>query len=102
MAVLPLPPVLAENASEPIAVLRKPPSLLKRASKPKAVLLLPSLFMRASSPRTVFWFVKQPSWQTARACGEGAKQPSTNGRKNRLRRKGECFIEFLNGRVIVF
>ena len=34
----------------------------------------PLLFKSASSPRTVFSFVKQPSWQIARACGESAKQ----------------------------
>jgi hypothetical protein len=36
------------------------------------------LFKSASSPRAVFWFVKQPSWQTARACGESPKQPSVS------------------------
>src|SRR4030095_3107445 len=30
----------------------------------------------ASSPRTVFEFVKQASWQTAPACGGSAKQAS--------------------------
>src|ERR1700719_3636824 len=31
------------------------------------------LFISASSPRNVFWLTRsQPSWQTARACGESA------------------------------
>ena len=55
----------------------------------------------ASSPRTVFWFVKQPCWQVARACGASAKQVSTNGMR-RNARKGERFIKFFNGRVVVF
>ena len=55
----------------------------------------------ASSPRAVFWFVKQPSLQTASACGESAKHASKNGMR-RNARKGERFIKFLNGRVLVF
>src|SRR5438552_782797 len=84
-----------------MAVLLSAVVLLKSASKPTAVLLAPVLFKSASSPRTVFWFVKQPSWQTARACGESAKQASANGMR-RNARKGERFIKFLNGRVVVF
>src|SRR6266852_2880657 len=96
-----LPVVLPSSASYPLAVLSLPVVLLKSASKPTAVLLRPVLFKSASSPRTVFWFVKQPSWQTARAAGESAKQASTNGMRSNAR-KGERFIEFLNGRVVVF
>src|SRR2546426_12311768 len=67
-----------------------------------AVLSLPIvLFDSASSPRTVFWSVKQPSWHVARACGESAKQASTSGMR-RNARKGDRFIKFLNGRVVVF
>jgi hypothetical protein len=82
-------------------VLKPPVVLLKSASKPIAVLSPPRLFMSASSPRTVFWFVKQPSWQTARAAGESAKHASTN-EMSRNARKGERLIKFLNGRVVVF
>ena len=45
--------------------------------------------------------VKQPSWQTAHAVGESAKQASTNGMR-RNARKDERFTEFFNGRVVVF
>ena len=79
-----------------------PVVLLKSAVKPMAVLKRPVVLeMSASSPRTVLKLVKQPSWQTARACGESAKQPSTNGMR-RNARKGERFVKSLNGRVVVF
>src|SRR5437667_2688289 len=100
-AVFNWPVVLLESALEPTAVFSWPVLLLKSASKPNAVLLGPVLFKSASSPRTVFWFVKQPSWQTARAAGESAKQPSANGMR-RNARKGERLIKLLNGRVVVF
>src|SRR6266849_7966971 len=96
-----LPVVLPSSASYPLAVLSLPVVLLWSASKPTAVLLGPVLLKSASSPRTVFWFVKQPSWQTARACGESAKQASTSGMRRKARR-GERFIKFLNGRIVVF
>jgi hypothetical protein len=84
-----------------VAVLEKPVELLKRANQPMAVLPSPMLFKSASSPRTVLSLFKQPSWQTARACGESAKQANTN-RMRRNARKGARFIEFFNGKVVVF
>src|SRR6266496_562801 len=87
MAVLLWPNVFDESAKEPMAVLPMPMSVL---------------FMSASSPRTVFSLVKQPSWQTARIWGDNAKQASTSGMRNKPRRKGERFIRFLNWRVVVF
>src|SRR6266481_4418540 len=84
-----------------MAVLPLPNVLLISALKPTAVLSVPALFTSASSPRTVLPFVKQPSWQVARACGESAKQTSANGMR-RNAPKGERFIEFLNGRIVVF
>ena len=66
------------SAVKPVAVLELPKVLFKSALKPIAVLLLPVLFTSASSPRTVLSFVKQPSWQTARACGASPKQPSVS------------------------
>jgi hypothetical protein len=50
----------------------------------------------------VFWLVKQPSWQVARACGESAKQASTSAVRNKPCRKGERLIEFLVSEVLVF
>src|SRR4030095_8632245 len=44
--------------------------------------------MSASSPRAVCGCVKQPSWQTARAVGESAKQTSVSTRRT--------------GRIVVF
>ena len=65
-----------------------------------AVLSKPVVLLKnASSPRTVFRIVKQPSWQAPRACGESASHPRA---MRRNARKGERFIKFLNGRVIVF
>ena len=80
VAVLLLPVVLLNERMQcRMAVLREPVVLLTERVKPMAVLSLPVVRLkRASSPRTVFWFVKQPSWQTARACGESAKQPSVS------------------------
>ena len=60
----------------------------------------PVLLMSASSPRTVFWLVKQPCWQVARACGESANQAS--GMRRNASRKGDRFIEFLVSEVLVF
>src|SRR6266436_565266 len=75
---------------------------LSSALKPIAVLSSPVvLFKSASSPRTVLSLVKQPSWQVARACGESAKQTSTNVmRRNSL--KGKQLFEFLSAKVVVF
>ena len=62
-----------------MAVLLLPVVLLRSASKPIAVLPAPVVRLEsAKSPRTVLAFAKQPSWQTARACGESAKQASTS------------------------
>ena len=89
VAVLPMPVVLLKSALTPMAVLSMPVVLLKSALKPMAVLSRPVvLFKSASSPRTVLSFVKQPSWQTARACGESAKQPSVSAMRT--------------GRIVVF
>jgi hypothetical protein len=58
----------------------------------------------ASSPRTVFRFVKQPCWQTARACGESAKHAKarTSGISKYVSRTVDPFIKFLNGKVVIF
>src|SRR5438874_2172634 len=57
-----------------------------------AVLPLPVLFKSASSPRTVLPFVKQPSWQTARAAGENAKQARRSGTRRKTRGNGRLLI----------
>src|SRR5438445_3105976 len=58
--------------------------------------------MSASSPRNVLpVLVSHPSWQVARASGESVKQATTNGMRKKAR-KGERFVKFLNGRVVVF
>src|SRR5207244_13298872 len=91
------------SASDPLALLSLPVVLLKSALKPVAVLSKPAvLFKSASSPRTVFSFVKQPSWQTARAFGESAKQASTSAMSSKAGGQQEQFIEFFDGRVVVF
>src|SRR5262249_10403442 len=52
-----------------MAVLWSPSVLLNSESKPMAVLSVPIVrLMSASSPWTVLSFVKQASWQVARAC----------------------------------
>ena len=61
-----------------MAVLLLPVVLLRSASKPIAVLAPPVVFESASSPRTVFSLVKQPSWQTAWAGGDSVKQVSVS------------------------
>ena len=62
---------------------------------PMAVLPKPVLFKSASSPRTVFALVKQPSRQAARAAGESTKQARMRAmRKNRIATSGR-FIEFV-------
>ena len=53
--------------------------------------------MSAFLPMAVLSFPKQPSWQTARALGESAKQLSTNSVRKNASRAGGRFIEFLNG-----
>jgi hypothetical protein len=45
------------------------PLLFKSAKAPTAVFWPLRLFKSASSPRAVLLSVKQPSWQTAPACG---------------------------------
>src|SRR5262249_29140200 len=48
-----------------------------------------------SLPRTAFWFVKQPSWQTAPACGESpeyARPSEMRSKPNRQRDRGINFI----------
>src|SRR5881394_2139870 len=67
-----------------------------------AVLNEPVLFRSASSPRTVLLFVKQPSWQVARACGESANNARASAVRNKPYRKGDRFIEFLVSEVFVF
>src|SRR5437667_2747380 len=67
-----------------------------------AVLNEPVLFRSASSPRTVLLFVKQPSWQVARTCGQSAQQASASAVKNKPYRKGDRLVEFLVSEVFVF
>jgi hypothetical protein len=53
----------------------------------------------------VFWFVKQPSWQTARACGATAKQASASAKTSAAtvpQRRDERFIKFLVSEIFVF
>src|SRR4030095_14369355 len=106
MAVLPLPDVFLKRAKAPlavfcsprqfpcsapapVAVLNLPVMLVVSARAPVAVLPLPVvLFTSASSPRNVLLRASQPSWQTARACGESAKQPSVSAMRT--------------GRIVVF
>src|SRR5947208_14428362 len=106
-AVLSLPVVLKSSAAEPMAMLLLPVVLLMSASKPIAVLASPVLFKSASSPRTVFSFVKQPSWQTARACGASVShvRASTSGMRSPAilpQWRDDRFIEFVGGEVFVF
>src|SRR6266480_4625846 len=75
--------------------------LLKSALKPIAVLSEPVLFKSASSPRTVLWFVKQPSWHTARAWGKSARQTRASGIRIKPSRKGDRPIVFMCG-VFIF
>src|SRR5207244_4364002 len=46
--------------------------------------------------------VKQPSWQTARACGASAKEASTDRMSSKATWQDERFLKFFNGRVVVF
>src|SRR6266480_2991216 len=69
--------------------------LPKSAPKPMAVFWKPPLFKSTSSPRTVLRPVKQPSWHTARACGENAKQASASGIRRKPSRKGDRPINFI-------
>ncbi|PYL05628.1 MAG: hypothetical protein DME34_10975, partial [Verrucomicrobia bacterium] len=84
-------------------MLLKPVVLPKSALAPMAVFALPVVLFRSTlSPRDVLSLLRlQPSWQTARASGESPNQASMNGMR-RNARKGERFIKFLNGRVVVF
>src|SRR5437773_3947894 len=83
-----------------MAVFQLPVVLKYSALKPMAVLEMPVLFKSASSPRTVLLFVKQPSWQTARACDESAKQAS--GMSRNASRRCDRFTEIFDCRVGVF
>ena len=65
-----------------------------------AVSAKPKLFKSASSPKAVLKLVKQPSWQTARACGESANQTSTSATR-RNAHKGERPTNFTCG-VFIF
>src|SRR6266478_2472050 len=58
--------------------------------------------MSASSPKTVFEFVKQPCWQVAPASGGAAKQAKASGMSNKARGQDARFIECFDGRVVVF
>ena len=85
-----------------MAVFQLPVVLKYSALKPMAVLEMPVLFRSASSPRTVLLLVKQPSWQTARAVVESAKQARASGMRRRASRKGDRAIDFLKRRVVIF
>src|SRR5438552_12828488 len=104
LAVLSEPVILLRSVKAPLAVLSEPVVLLFRALAPVAVFSLPVvLLMSASSPRNVLPVMRsQPSWQTARTFGENAKQASASGMRNKVRRKGECLIEFRAIGVVVF
>ena len=95
---------MLRSVKAPLAVLSEPVVLLFRALAPVAVFSLPvALLMSASSPRNVLPVMRsQPSWQTARTFGENAKQASASGMRNKVRRKGECLIEFRAIGVVVF
>ena len=58
--------------------------------------------MSASSPKTVFEFVKQPCWQVAPASGEAAKQARASGMSSKVSVQDERFPERFNGRIVVF
>src|SRR5438477_213242 len=95
--------VLPPSASKPVAVFSLPLLLFESAKVLTAVLPKPVVLLRsASSPRTVFSFVKQPSWQTARTWGESAKQASTSAVRNKPYRKGDRPIDFPKCRVVIF
>src|SRR5436190_271787 len=64
--------------------------------------LTPASFKSASSPKTVFWSAKQPSWQVACACGQSGKQARTSGMISKAKGQCERFVECFNGRVVVF
>ena len=93
MAVLPLPVVLNKSAPSPMTVLLLPVVLEGRAEEPIAVLRAPVLFKNASLPRTVFPFVKQPSRQAARACGESITQTDTSEMNMKARRNRKLSAE---------
>src|SRR5882672_8503436 len=102
-AVLELPVVFILSAPTPVAVLAKPVVLKVSAPLPIAVLRLPLVLLTsASAPRKVLKWVPQSSRQTARACGETAKQPKASGMSSKASRTGDRFIECFNGRVVVF
>ena len=65
-------------------------------------MLMPVLFTSASSPRTVFSLVKQPCWQTARACGESAKQRSARPKESKPCPTCAGAIEFCAIGIVVF
>src|SRR5262249_1110294 len=86
-----------------MAVLKLAFGLFLSACQPTAVLLTPLWSKSASSPRKVLKLTaSQPSWQTARACGESAKQARTSGMSSKTSRKGPRFIECFNGGVVGF
>jgi len=86
-----------------MAVFSRPVVLFNNAWKPMAVLRVPVvLAMSASSPWTVLPFVKHASWQVARACGESSNNARASGMRNKPRRKGGRFTEFVVSEVLVF
>src|SRR5262249_7313697 len=101
LAVLPLPVVLLKSTEVPLAVFAKPVVLLTSARSPIAVLSEPVLFTSASSPRTVLLFVKQPCWQTARACGASANHATMKAVRKKPFRRGDRLIEFLMREVFI-
>src|SRR4030095_12490762 len=89
LAVLEFPVVLVKRAKAPLAVFKLPVVLFWSTESPTAVLKPPALLSSALLPRTVLKLPKQPSRQTARACGESAKQASRSGMRSKPHRGGK-------------
>ena len=96
--------MLLVSALKPVAVLSVPVVLLNSAEAPVAVLKLPVVLLTSAlSPRTVLLFVKQPSWQTARAVGESSNDnASVKAMRTKPRRHSRRFIGFLMYEVFIF
>src|ERR1043166_767608 len=104
MAALRLPLVLFSSAESPTATLTEPLVKFFKASLPMATLNgSPAVtFKSALSPRIVLSCAKQPSWQTARACGESAKQTRVSGMSSRVIERYWQIMERLSGRADLF
>src|SRR5262245_17250925 len=97
-------PLLSASAPPPILVLKLPSIFENSERQPSAVFPAPVvLLIRASSPRNALKRLEsQTRWQTARACGERAKQPTASGMSSKASRKGVRFIESFGGIIVVF